>query len=301
MATFTEHTSYREQAPLALVIGCGDMGTGIARVLGRTSPLLIADIDAGRLERAVAMLRHEGFHAEGQPCDITDPAQVAALAARLAGGPGVRVLAHVAALGNTPLGWRVVMDVDLIGAHLVARAVGPHMVRGGVAILISSKGAYKARKSAAIDALLDDPFQPGFHDSLARAYGGEPHPIEAYFMAKRGMNRLAEALAVEWAENEVRAVSVSPGFIDSTMGRTSGAKLLDDAAEVKEATVPRAEKLAREVPLRRHGTLPEVTELVGFLASDAASFVTGIDVIVDGGQYAKTRVEARHRGEAPPG
>ena len=277
------------------------MGTGIARVLGRTWPLLIADIDAARLESTVAMLRHEGFHAQGQPCDITDPAQVAALAARLADGPGVKVLAHVAALGNTPLGWRVVMDVDLVGVHLVTRAVAPHMVRGGVAILISSNGAYKARHSAEIDALLDDPFQAGFHDSLARAYGGEPHPIEAYFMAKRGMNRLAEALAVDWAENEVRAVSVSPGFINSTMGRTSGAKLLDDAAQVKVANVPRAEKLAREVPLQRHGTLPEVTEVVGFLASDAASFITGIDVIVDGGQYAKTRIEARRRGEAPGG
>jgi len=301
MTTFSERTSYREQLPLALVIGCGDMGTGIARVLGRTWPLLIADIDAERLERTVAQLRHEGFHAQGQTCDITDRAQVEALAARLADGPGVKVLAHVAALGNTPLGWRVVMDVDLVGAHLVARAVGPHMVRGGVAILISSKGAYMARKSAAIDALIDDPFQPRFHDRLAEAYGGEPHPIEAYFIAKRGMNRLAEALAVDWAENEVRAVSVSPGFIDSTMGRTSGAKLLDDAAQVKVANVPRAEKLAREVPLQRHGTLQEVTEVVGFLASDAASFVTGIDVIVDGGQYAKTRVDARRRGDAPAG
>jgi len=289
-----ERTSYRQQTPLALVIGCGDMGTGIARALGRNWPLLIADIDAARLEQAVASLRHEGFYAEGQACDITDKAQVDALAARLAHGSGIRVLAHVAALGKSPLGWRAVVDVDLIGAHLVARAVAPHLVPGAAAIFISSKGAYKSRESAEIDALLDDPLQPGFHDRLARAYGEEPHPIEAYFMAKRGMNRLAERLAVEWADAEVRALSLSPGYIDSTMARTSGA-MLPDAAQ-GGTPVPRGEKMLREVPLQRHGTLLEITEVVAFLASDAASFINGVDIIVDGGQMAKARYQDRKSG-----
>ena len=291
-----ERVSYRETAPVALVIGCGDMGTAIARALARTTPVLIADIDAERLDRTVEMLRLEGFYAQGQVCDITSAAQVDALAETLARGPGVRTLAHVAALGNSPLGWRTVMDVNLIGAHLVARAVGPHMVSGGAAVFISSKGALFSRKSSEIDALLDDPFQPGFHGRLEAAYGSEPHPIEAYFMSKRGMNRMMEVLAVDWAANDVRVLTVSPGFIDSTMARTGGATLpVREGGKPTAASEPRGEQMRRGVPLQRHGTLQEVSEVVTFLASDAASYVTGIDVIVDGGQFAKVKVEARHK------
>lgn len=212
----------------------------------------------------------------------------------LRAGPGVRTLAHVAALGNSPLGWRAVIDVNLVGAHLIARAVGPHIVRGGAAVFISSKGALFSRKGPEIDALLDDPLQPDFHEKLASAHGGEPHPIEAYFMSKRGMNRMTEVLAVEWAARDVRALTVSPGFIDSTMARTGGAQLpVHDGEKSAGATEPRGDKMRREVPLQRHGTLQEVTEAVAFLASDAASYITGVDLIIDGGQFAKRRVEAR--------
>lgn len=289
-----ERVSYRETAPLAVVIGCGDMGTGIARALGRTSPVLIADIDRERLDRTVEALRGEGFYAQGQVCDITSAQQVAALAETLKGGAGVRTLAHVAALGNSPLGWRAVMDVNLIGAHLVAQAVGPHIVTGGAAIFVSSKGALFSRKGPEIDALLDNPLQAGFHDRLEAAYGGEPHPIEAYFMSKRGMNRMMEVLAVDWAVNDVRALTVSPGFIDSTMARAGGAQLPVREGNMPTAvSEPRAVKMRREVPLQRHGTLQEVNEVVAFLASDAASYITGVDIIIDGGQFAKKRVESR--------
>ena len=289
-----ERISYRETTPLALVIGCGDMGTGIARALARTYPVMIADIDADRLEKTVAMLRAEGFWASGQVCNITSREQVAALSERLRAGPGVRVLAHVAALGNSPLGWRAVLDVDLIGAHLIAEAVGPHMVRGGVGIFISSKGALFSRQSPEIDALLDAPHQPDFHERLAAAYGEDPHPIEAYFMAKRGMNRLSEALAVKWAAKDVRCLTVSPGFIDSTMARTGGAQLpIRQGDKPTAVSEPRGEKMRREVPLQRHGTLQEVTEVVAFLASDSSSYMTGIDMMIDGGQFAYARVRAR--------
>ncbi len=298
MALPGERVSYREAAPVALVIGCGNMGTGIARSLGRSHPLLVVDNNAETLEQTVETLRYEGFHAEGQACDITDRAQVGALAATIAKGPGVKVLAHVAALGNSPLGWRAVVDVDLVGVHLVARAVEPYFVRGGVGIFISSKGAYLSRKSAEIDALLDDPFQENFYERLAEAYGEEPHPIEAYFMAKRGMNRFAEVLAVEWADKEVRALSLSPGYINTTMGRTSGAVIPVPGDNNMKRAEPRGERLLRDVPLKRHATVQEVNEVVAFLASDAASYINGVDIIVDGGQSAMARYRERNPGKA---
>jgi NAD(P)-dependent dehydrogenase (short-subunit alcohol dehydrogenase family) len=290
MQEFVERTPDYIDGPLNLVIGCGDLGLGCARVLGRRAPLLLVDIDGERLDRSVAMLRHDGFIANGHRCDIADSAQVEALGAALAKTKGVRVLAHVAAVGNTPGGWRAVMKVDLIGAHLVARAAAPHMTRGGVAILISSTGSYQCPVDDRIHALIDAPLEPDFLERFAATLGYEPDFLEAYFIAKQGVNRLAQRLALDWGSQDVRAVSLSPGLINSTMGRTGGSALpVYDGSENK---VPgsRSEKAIKEVPLGRQGTLLEITSVVEFLASDAASFINGIDIPVDGGSTALWRV-----------
>jgi NAD(P)-dependent dehydrogenase (short-subunit alcohol dehydrogenase family) len=258
---------------------------GCARALGKRHPLLLADRDTDRLTRSVDALRLEGYVAEGIACDIVDANDVSNLAEVARRGSGLRVLAHVAAVGNAPGGWREVMNVDLIGAHRIGRAVTPHMIRGGVAVLISSTGSRQARRSPEIDCLLDEPFRPDFEDALIEAFGREPDFLEAYFMAKHGVNRLARKLAIEWGEREVRAVSISPGLIDSTMGRTGGTALpVYDGGEKRLGS--RAEKAALEVPLGRQGSLQEVVAVVDFVASDAASFVNGIDIPVDGGSTA---------------
>lgn len=289
MTVSTEKTAYYADAPVALVIGCGDMGMGCARALGQRAPLLLVDIDEERLQRSIATLAHDGYTVCGQRCDIADPAQVGELGDRLARGPGVRVLAHVAAVGNTPEGWRKIMAVDLIGPHLVTRAVGPHMVRGGVAILISSTGSYLCPRDPRIEQLIDAPLQPDFMPQLLAACGHEPDFLEAYYIAKQGLNRLARRLAIDWGRKEVRVISVSPGLINSTMGRTGGAALPVYDGSGERQPVSRSEKAAREVPLGRQGTLLEVVAVVDFLASDAASFINGIDIPVDGGSTASWR------------
>ena len=148
------------------------------------------------------------------------------------------------------------MRVDLFGAHLIAGAVGPYMARGGVAILISSTGANFCPRDPRIERLMDDPFVPGFHEELVAAFGREPDFLEAYFMAKQGVNRLAERLAIDWGEREVRALSVSPGLIDSTMGRTGGAALpVYDGEGGEKRLGTRSEKAQKEVPLGRQGSL----------------------------------------------
>lgn len=279
-----------QDGPLALVIGCGDMGMGSARALGRRHPLLLVDIDDLRLDRCVADLRGEGFTVAGRACDITDRSQVAALAEYLAAGPGVKVLDHVAAIGNDGGGWRKVIDVDLVGAQLIADAVGPHMVPGGVAIFVSSTGALRCPRDRRLDALLDEPLRPDLCDRLVDLTGRELNFLEAYFMSKRGINRMAERLAVAWGERGVRVLSVSPGLIDSTMGRTGGALLpVFDATGVPRLGT-RDEKARIEVPLQRQGAVAEVIAAIDFLASDAASFINGIDVAVDGGSSAYWRL-----------
>jgi NAD(P)-dependent dehydrogenase (short-subunit alcohol dehydrogenase family) len=110
--------------------------------------------------------------------------------------------------------------------------------------------------------------------------------MDTYGYAKLGLIRLAEKLAIAWGKDQVRVLSVSPGMIDSPMARAHGAALPSHRGDGAE--VSRQEK-TREVPLGRQGTIIEVAALIGFLASDAASFINGIDVVIDGGHRAAWR------------
>ena len=286
MSEGAERTACFAEAPVALVIGCGGMGTSVARALGMRHPLLIADIDAERLADTVDALTLEGYVVSGQPCDITGPADTRALGEALARGAGARALVHVAAVGKSIGDWRRMMEIDLIGARHVADAVAPHMVRGAAAVFISSLASYLPPADPRLDALLDDPLGPDFLDALEAFHGSPPDFDWTYNYAKLGINRLAERLAVEWGPREVRALSLSPGMIDSPMARAEGETL--PAHDGTQARKTRGEK-AREIPLGRQGYLLEITKVVDFLVSDAASFLNGIDVTVDGGHRAAWR------------
>jgi NAD(P)-dependent dehydrogenase (short-subunit alcohol dehydrogenase family) len=276
---------YYTKTPIALIIGCGQMGMACARLLGRHHPLMIVDIDGPRLDQAIATLQFEGYTAAGHRCDMTDPTQTKALGEALKKTPGVRVLAHIAAVGQA-VDWRKMVEVDLNGAHLIANAVEPHMVRGGVAIFIGSLASYLCPADPKLEALLDEPLKPGFMNNLAQIIGNDPGWVLAYACAKQGVSRLAEKLAIAWGKNEVRALSVSPGMIDSAMARAQGPTL--PAHDGSNAEVPRDEK-AKEIPLGRQGNVMEIAGVVEFIASDAASFLNGIDIVVDGGHRANWR------------
>jgi NAD(P)-dependent dehydrogenase (short-subunit alcohol dehydrogenase family) len=281
-----ERQPYFAETSIALVIGCGGLGMACARRLGERRPLLIVDIDAESLERSIEALRVEGYTATGHVCDITNPEQTQALGRSLRDGPGVRMLAHVAAVGAAVQDWRKMMAVDLVGPHLIAQAVHPSMVRGGAAVFVSSLAGYLPPRDPHRDAVLDEPLKPGFFEAMAEILGSDPSWVETYGHAKLGVIRLAEKLAIAWGPDEVRALSVSPGLIDSPMARAQGATLPSHKGDGAE--IPRSEK-AREVPLGRQGSVQEVASVIAFLTSDAASFINGIDVAVDGGHRAAWR------------
>lgn len=297
MSELVEKRSYIAEAPIALIIGCGDMGMGCARALGLRHPLMLVDINRPRLEASIEALRHDGYTVDGHVCDISDRAQVTQLGEALSAGPGVKVLAHVAAIGNNGASWRKVLEVDLVAVRLVADVVAPYLVRGGVAIFISSTGSKRCPDDERLYALIDDPLRPDLCDRIRDLAGRELNFIEAYYMAKQGMNRMAEQLAIEWGEREIRALSVSPGLIDSTMGRTSGKVVPIYYGRGNDRLGTRSEKAQIEVPLKRQGSVLEVISAIDFLASDAASFINGIDVAVDGGSGAFWRASGM---KAPP-
>ncbi len=242
--------------------------TGAARGMGRACVdavrsqvdlVVAADLDAPAVDGAV-----------GVACDVSDPVAVAGLVERVRALGTFRSLLHVAGVSPTMADARRVFAVDLVGTELLLAAFEPLVEPGSAAVCFSSSSAYQIAPfvEPAHDELVDQPLAADFLDRAATQF---PDSGFAYAMAKRGVIRAAARAAVRWGTRGGRVNSVAPGIIDTQMGRE----------EFEQQPIMR--EMLDRTPLRRLGEPTEVAQVAAFLVSDDASFVSGIDVLVDGG------------------
>lgn len=260
--------------PLAIVIGAGGMGMAVARRLGQHHQVLLADIDELKLANQVRILRDEGLNVDAIRCDLCDPDSVQSLAGRVGELGGFRVLAHVAGLSPSMADWRTIMKVNLLGATLMEQALRPLALPGSAAIFISSLAGHMFTYSDSVVALLDDPLADDYLDRLVVELGEEPSSNSSYALSKFALNRMCQTRAWDWGQRRARILSLSPGLIATPMGML----------EFKNQ--PLKYDLLAGTPLQRQGGMLEIADAVEFLASDRASFISGIDLLVDGGLRA---------------
>lgn len=236
----------------ALVTG-GASGIGLAcarRLLAEGAAVALLD------QRSRAPAEAAAMRAASVACDVRRADEVASAvrhAAGLLGGPA-DVLVNAAGIYRVaplldllPEEWDDVLAVNLRGSFLAGRAMAAALIENGV------PGAIVNISSTA--GLVADAAEPSAH----------------YNASKAGVLALTRQMAVEWAPHGIRANAVCPGVIDTPMLR-----LMDDPAAG-------AAYLDAAVPLRRLGTADEVAAVIAFLASDDASYLTGVAVPVDGG------------------
>lgn len=246
----------------AVVIGAGSVGEGIGN--GRATAILLAraevdvlcaDRDRVAADETVARITAEGGTATAYALDATDGDAVQGMIAETrARSGGIDILVHVVgmslpggAVETEPEDWDRVFDLNLRSAYLAARAVVPGMVARGRGSVV-------------------------FVSSLAATWSGS-YSYAAYEASKAGLNRLTRSLARAHAADGVRVNAVMPGMIDTPHVE----------AYVSAAQATSGEARANAVPMKRQGSPWEVAEAILFLASDAASYVTGTCLAVDGG------------------
>jgi NAD(P)-dependent dehydrogenase (short-subunit alcohol dehydrogenase family) len=263
-------------------------GMGLAcahRMVDMVEALLLVDLDeasvaaaAGDLSASVASRR--AAHIEPFVLDVTDRDGLRRLAARVGELGTLRAVAHAAGISPTMADWRRVFAVDLVGSALLAEALRPLATAGTATVFFASMAPLLGipESVAAADVALDAPLDEGLLDRVRDALGPAVEDTGmAYAWAKRGVQRLAQHEAVRVGPVGARVCSVSPGIVDTPQGRQE--------AEAH----PYMEVLVQRTPLGRVGRAEEVAAVVAFLLSDEASFLTGVDILVDGGVCAALR------------
>lgn len=247
----------RRFADQVAVVTGGANGIGAAaarRLAGEGAAIVVADLDLAAAQQIADGIQAEGGHARAVQVDVSRRAQVEAmLAAALAAFDHVDVLANIAGVAQfepfldlSEEAWREVLDVNLTGVFLCSQVVARHMVERGIEGRIVNMASTNGLVAEA--------------------------QLAHYNASKFGVVGLTMTMAIELAPYNIRVNSVCPGLIRTRLTRT----IIDDPEW-------RANYM-KLIPLQRPGEPDEVASAVAYLASTDSGYITGHQLVIDGGQ-----------------
>lgn len=254
--------------------GAGIIGTAVCRALAdHGAEIAVVDLDSSAALRTAEAIADEfDGRAAGFACDVADPASVDAMTAAVVKRFGaIHVLHNNAATKGPSLDaflepfetysldtWRQVMAVNIDGMFLVAQAVGKQMVSQGLGGSVI--------QTASIYGLVG----PDFDIYEGSLYNGRPITTPAVYSAsKAAVVGLSRYLATYWGPQHIRVNTIVPGGVESGQNDTFKTRY------------------GARVPLGRMAEREEIAGAVVYLASDAARYVTGQTLAVDGGWTAR--------------
>ena len=244
---------------VALVTGGGQgIGRAFAHALGEAgAAVAIVDLAADRAETVASELRAKGITSMALPCDVTQAGQVRSMVETVVGKlGGLTIAVNNAGIGGwadaetaSEAHWDAVMNLNLKGVFLCAQAEASPMLAAGYGKIINTA-------------------------SMSAHIVNRPQHQAAYNASKAGVIHLTRSLAAEWAPRGVRVNSISPGYM-----RTALLETLLATPESKHL----GPQWTEMTPLGRLGEVSDLQGAVVYLASEASDFMTGSDMVIDGG------------------
>ncbi len=259
------------------VIGAGSIGQAIARRVGVAKHILLADLRAEQADAAARVLRNAGYTVSTTVVDVASRESVQVLVQTATAIGDVVGVIHTAGVSPSQATPAAILKVDLYGTALVLEAFGAVISQGGSGVVIGSQSGHRLGSlsdaqnamlaTTPAEALLALPMlQPDqVKDSL-----------QAYQIAKRGNALRVMAEAVRWGQRGARLNTISPGIIITPLAQ-------DELAGPRGAGYRR---MIEGCPVGRAGTPDEVGAVAALLMGPDGTFITGSDVLMDGGVTA---------------
>jgi NAD(P)-dependent dehydrogenase (short-subunit alcohol dehydrogenase family) len=265
---------------VVVVIGAGGIGTAIARRQGTGRTVLLADLNTELLTASADTLLDSGHAVETQAVDLASRESVRSLADHAASLGDVINVVVAAGVSPVQASKDAVIAVDLVGTAIAIEEFGRVVTAGGAGVVIASMAGHMlpaltpeqdealartpADQLAALDMLSDE---------------AVPNSGAAYALAKRANSLRVQAAAVEWGDRGARLNTISPGIIITPLARD-------------EMSGPGAEgyrKMLETSAAQRAGTTDELATVAALLLGPDGAFITGSDLLVDGGVIAGIR------------
>ncbi|MET0181417.1 MAG: SDR family oxidoreductase [Caulobacterales bacterium] len=253
-----------EERNVIIVTGAsGGLGEEVARRYAATHKLVVTGTSTKKLEPLLASLPGSGHVAVA--VDLADPSAADKIVEAARGLGGFKAL--VAAAGMSPVMGEPlkICQVNLDATMRLERACLPLAGPGSVAVFVSSIAGHIR---GVFDAAITEFFNGGTIEKFAEGHTS----MSAYSASKRGVIMLAEVRATAWGAKGARVVSMSPGLFDTPMWQREVAAEPNLKVTIQDRT-----------PLKRVGLPSEMTDAIEFLISEKAKFITGTDLLVDGG------------------
>jgi NAD(P)-dependent dehydrogenase (short-subunit alcohol dehydrogenase family) len=262
---------------VVVVIGAGAIGQAIARRVGAGKLVLLADINEDAARAAATSLAGVGYETESTHVDVSSQESVESLATTAAGLGRVAHIVHTAGLSPAQASPEAIIAVDLVGAAYVLEEFAEVMAPGGSGVVISSQAGHMlpALPQGQNTALGQTPAAeldqlPFLHPDAITSSG------MAYAVAKRANTLRVQAASVEWGDRGARLNSLSPGIIMTPLAQD-------------ELNGPGGDGYRRMIDTSaagRVGTPDEVAAAAAFLLRPDGAFITGSDLLIDGGVIA---------------
>lgn len=262
-----------------VITGAGGMGLAMARRIGAGRLVILADYSEAILHSAAKQLEDDGHAVKTHKVDVSDIGPVKQLAADAAKLGRIEAVIHTAGLSPAMAPSKRVFEVDLLGAAIVIDEFADVIAPGGSLVCIASMAGHSVHGQLPAEAeehLAKAPLESLLSHPMLNPDNATS--MKAYALSKRGNQLRVQSAARKYGERGCRINSISPGVIYTPMTRME----LDAGETVGESIG----WLVKDSAAGRWGTSADIAAAAAFLISSEASFVTGTDLLVDGGSVA---------------
>jgi NAD(P)-dependent dehydrogenase (short-subunit alcohol dehydrogenase family) len=269
---------------VVVVIGVGGMGRAICRRLGSGKTLVVADVNQHTLDTVAETLTAEGHQVQPFLLDVTCAESVREFARRAGSLGAVTNVAHTSGLSPSQASAAQILKVDLVGVALVLDEFAHVIAPGGAGVVIASMAGHllpplPEQQLHAIAGARPDELLTLRHlnpDTVS-------NPGWAYAVAKQAVLIRIRGAARTWGLRNARINSISPGTIATPMNVEELASPLGDGIRAMVAAAISG----------RMGTADDIAGAAAFLLGPDAGYITGTDLLVDGGVTANTQTPRR--------